>query len=196
MDPCSSGPSLEGNTLNYMTWTRRVHFNLNPSAVVVSQTKLFCEPRVTQNRSFPVSWYFLVCTRFVLITWWHCVLQRGPEVNPHHKALHSLKKSFSGRINFLSNAFQLDSCIYFAIPGLTFTFLHKKKKKKKVSFLLNIFYRLGKAVPELLEGFRLCLLHSLKPIISLLFSVWGGGKQYNNFRKLQRNKTHDKKWLY
>lgn len=89
-------------------------------------------------------------------------------MNPHHKALRSLKESFSGRINFLSNAFRLDSCIYFTKPGLTITFLHKKKK---VSFLLNIFYRLGKAVPELLEGFRLCLLRSLKPIISLLFSV-------------------------
>lgn len=72
-------------------------------------------------------------------------------MNPHHKALRSLKKSFSGRINFLSNAFRLDSCIYFTKPGLTITFLYKKKKSF-ISF--EHILQIGKGSSRTAGGFQ------------------------------------------
>lgn len=40
MDSCCSRPGPEGNTPDHMTRTRRVHFNVHPSTVLVSWTKL------------------------------------------------------------------------------------------------------------------------------------------------------------
>lgn len=62
--------------------------------------------------------------------------------------------------------FQLDSCLHFGKMGLTVTVVHNEKVRKEVSFHLKVFYRLGMAVSELLEGFRLSPLQSQKPIIS------------------------------
>lgn len=41
MDSCSSRPGPDRNTPDHMAWTRGVHFNVHPSNVLISWTKLY-----------------------------------------------------------------------------------------------------------------------------------------------------------
>lgn len=176
-----------------MTGTRRVHFNLHSSAVLVGRTEPSCKPRVLRTGPFFSPDIVFVCTEFLLITCWRRVLQRGPEVNPHHKAVCSLKEIFMGRINSFINAeipFGLQPL--FKKNWITCQFFHNEKVWKELSFHLKVFYRLGMAAPELLVGFRLSPLQSQSNYFLNIFSVWKeavqllqkAAEKHNNWREM------------
>lgn len=74
--------------------------------------------------------------------------------------------------------FQLDSFLDFRKKiGLTVPVFHNEKVWKELSFHLKVFYRLWKAVPRLLEGFRLSPLRSQTNYFLKIFSVWKEAEQ-------------------